>query len=86
VPLLGGELSPRCGRSSPARATLEAALAHRGTRSAHNRSDYPAMDDRLGVNLLCSSSRCLAREPIPPVPGEIAGLMHDVSPAGNLVE
>jgi succinate dehydrogenase / fumarate reductase flavoprotein subunit len=69
-----------------ARATLEAALERRETRGAHNRSDYPAMDDALRVNLVWSGSGRLAREPIPPVPGEIASLMHDVSSAGKLVE
>jgi len=38
------------------------------------------------VNLVWSGPGRLAREPIPPIPDEIAALMHDVSSAGKLVE
>jgi len=69
-----------------ARATLEAARARRETRGCHNRSDYPALDPSLGVNLVWSGPGQLAREPIPPVPEDIATLMHEVSAAGKLVE
>jgi succinate dehydrogenase / fumarate reductase, flavoprotein subunit len=69
-----------------ARATLEAALERRETRGCHNRSDYQGMDESLRVNLVWSGPGRLAREPIPPIPGEIASLMHDVSSAGKLVE
>ena len=69
-----------------ARATLEAALERRETRGCHNRSDYPAVDQSLQVNLVWSGPGRLTREPIPPIPGEIAGLMHAVSSAGKLVE
>jgi succinate dehydrogenase / fumarate reductase flavoprotein subunit len=69
-----------------ARATLEGALERRETRGAHNRSDYPAMDESLTVNLVWSGLGRLAREAIAPIPGEIAALMHDVSSAGKLVE
>ena len=37
-----------------ARATLEAALERRETRGCHNRSDYPALDPSLQVNLVWS--------------------------------
>jgi len=37
-----------------ARATLEAALERRETRGCHNRSDYPAMNESLQVNLIWS--------------------------------
>src|SRR5574341_168668 len=67
-----------------ARATLEAALERRETRGCHNRSDYPSMDESLGVNLVWSGPGRLAREPIPPIPDEVAALMHDVSSAGKL--
>jgi succinate dehydrogenase / fumarate reductase flavoprotein subunit len=69
-----------------ARATLESALERRETRGSHNRSDYPAMDESLRVNLVWSGPGRLAREPVPEIPGEIAALIHDVSSAGKLVE
>ena len=46
----------------------------------------PAHGRRAPREPVWSGTGRLAREPIPPVPGEIAGQMHDVSPAGNLVE
>jgi succinate dehydrogenase / fumarate reductase flavoprotein subunit len=69
-----------------ARATLEAALERRETRGCHNRSDFPALDPALRVNLVWSGPGRLEREAIPPVPDEIAALMRDVSTAGKLVE
>ena len=69
-----------------ARATLERALERRETRGAHNRSDYPEMDESLTVNLVWSGPGRLEREAIAPIPDEIAELMHDVSAAGKLVE
>jgi succinate dehydrogenase / fumarate reductase, flavoprotein subunit len=69
-----------------ARATLEAALERRETRGSHNRSDYPALDPSLQVNLVWSGPGRIEREAIPPIPGEIAALMHDVSSDGKLVE
>jgi succinate dehydrogenase / fumarate reductase flavoprotein subunit len=69
-----------------ARATLEAALERRETRGSHNRSDYPAIDPSLQVNLVWSGPGRLEREAIPPIPDEIAVLMRDVSTAGKLVE
>ncbi|MFF6993139.1 FAD-binding protein [Streptomyces sp. NPDC010273] len=69
-----------------ARATLEAALERRETRGCHNRSDYPDMDPALRVNLVWSPSDGITREPVGPVPDEIAALMEDVSTDGKLVE
>ena len=69
-----------------ARATLEAALERRETRGCHNRSDYPALDVSLQVNLVWSGPGRIEREAIPPIPDEIAALMRDVSTAGKLVE
>ena len=69
-----------------ARATLEAARERRETRGCHNRSDYPAMDPALQVNLVWSPSTGVTREELPPVPAEIAALMADVSTVGKLVE
>jgi succinate dehydrogenase / fumarate reductase flavoprotein subunit len=69
-----------------ARATLEAALERRETRGCHNRSDYPAIDESLRVNLVWSGAGRLEREAIPPIPDEIAALMRHVSTAGKLVE
>ncbi len=69
-----------------ARATLEAALERRETRGCHNRSDYPDMDPALRVNLVWSPTDGITREPVGPVPDEIAALMEDVSTDGKLVE
>ena len=69
-----------------ARATIEAALERRETRGAHNRSDFPALDDSLRVNLVWSGPGRISRESIPPVPAEVAALIRDVSAAGKLVE
>jgi len=69
-----------------ARATLEGALERRETRGAHNRSDYPDLDDSLQVNLVWSGPGRIAQEAVAPIPEEIAALMHDVSSAGKLVE
>jgi succinate dehydrogenase / fumarate reductase flavoprotein subunit len=69
-----------------ARATLEAALERRETRGCHNRSDYPALDPALQVNLVWSGPGRLERETIAPIPEGIAVLMREVSAAGKLVE
>jgi len=69
-----------------ARATLEAALERRETRGSHNRSDYPALDPSFQVNLVWSGPGRIEREAIPPIPDDIAALMHDVSSEGKLVE
>ncbi|WP_062995213.1 L-aspartate oxidase [Nocardia mikamii] len=69
-----------------ARATLEAARERRETRGCHNRSDYPALDPQLRVNLVWSGPGRLEREEIPGIPDEIARLMRDVSTDGKLVE
>jgi succinate dehydrogenase / fumarate reductase flavoprotein subunit len=69
-----------------ARATLEAGLERRETRGSHNRSDYPALDPSFQVNLVWSGPGRIEREAIPPIPDEIAALMHDVSSDGKLVE
>lgn len=69
-----------------ARATLEAALERRETRGCHNRSDYPAIDESLQVNLVWSGPGRIEREPLPPIPNEIAVAIRDVSAAGKLLE
>ena len=69
-----------------ARATLEAALERRETRGCHNRTDFPDLDPGLRVNLVWSGPGQVEREPIAPVPEEIAALMRDVSSEGKLVE
>ncbi|MFJ2620108.1 L-aspartate oxidase [Glutamicibacter sp. NPDC087344] len=69
-----------------ARATLEAALERRETRGCHNRSDYPAMDPSLQVNLVWSPTSGITRESIPQIPEQIAELITEVSQEGKLVE
>jgi succinate dehydrogenase / fumarate reductase, flavoprotein subunit len=69
-----------------ARATLECAVERRETRGCHNRSDYPDLDPALQVNLVYSPTDGVTREAIPPIPPDIAALMHDVTADGKLVE
>jgi succinate dehydrogenase / fumarate reductase flavoprotein subunit len=69
-----------------ARATLQAALERRESRGCHNRSDYPDLDPSLQVNLVWSPARGISREPVAPIPPEIAALMADVSTVGKLLE
>ncbi|MEU3271038.1 FAD-dependent oxidoreductase [Saccharomonospora sp. NPDC006951] len=69
-----------------ARATIEAALERRETRGCHNRADYPELDPGLRVNLVWSGPGKVEREELPPVPGEIAALMREVSSEGKLIE
>jgi succinate dehydrogenase / fumarate reductase flavoprotein subunit len=69
-----------------ARATLECALERRESRGCHNRSDHPHLDPELQVNLVWSPASGVRREAVPPVPTDIAVLMHDVSADGKLLE
>ncbi|WP_209324964.1 FAD-binding protein [Brevibacterium renqingii] len=71
-----------------ARATLECALERRETRGCHNRSDYPAQDPSLQVNLVWSPQAGVVREGIPEVDPEVAALMRtdEISQVGKLVE
>lgn len=69
-----------------ARATLQCALERRETRGCHNRSDHPDLDPQMQVNLVWSADGTVTREPVPPVPDDIAALIHDVSTEGKLVE
>ena len=69
-----------------ARATLECALERRETRGCHNRSDYPALDPSLQVNLVWSGPGRIEREAIAEIPPDISALMRDVSSEGKLVE
>ncbi|WP_327138443.1 FAD-binding protein (plasmid) [Streptomyces sp. NBC_01340] len=69
-----------------ARATLECALERRETRGCHIRSDYPDLNPDLKVNLVWSPETGVRREPIPPIPTDIAELMHDDSADGKPLE
>jgi succinate dehydrogenase / fumarate reductase flavoprotein subunit len=69
-----------------ARATLECALERRETRGSHHRSDYPDPDPDLEVNLVWSPDTGVRREAVPPIPTDIAALMHDASLDGKLPE
>ena len=60
-----------------ARATLECALERRETRGCHHRSDHPGADPDLRVSLVWSPTTGVRREPVPPVPTDIAALLHE---------
>jgi succinate dehydrogenase / fumarate reductase flavoprotein subunit len=62
-----------------ARATIECALERRESRGCHNRSDHPGTDPDLTATLLWSPSTGVRREPVPPIPTDIAELMYDVA-------
>lgn len=68
------------------RATVQCALERRETRGAHNRSDYPQMDDSLRVNMVWSKDGTVEKEVIDPVPDEIAAMIHEIDEKGKLVE
>jgi len=76
------------GSMIAARATLESALARTETRGAHNRSDYPALDPALRVNMVWSLTDGLRQELVANAPIEIARLIPKVddSIVGKLVE
>ena len=67
-------------------ATAQPRVERRESRGCHNRSDHPQLDRSLQVNLVWSGPRQVKREAVPPVPDEIAALMHDVSTSGKLLE
>jgi succinate dehydrogenase flavoprotein subunit len=69
-----------------ARATLDCALERRETRGCHNRSDYPSVNPDLQVNLVWAPDTGVTREPVAPIPEEIADRMEEVSTLGKLVE
>ena len=71
-----------------ARATLESALARRETRGAHNRSDYPQLDETLKVNMIWSPGDGLTREPVPATPKDLTALISagEIALEGKLVE
>ncbi|MFE0733240.1 FAD-binding protein [Streptomyces antibioticus] len=62
-----------------ARATLESALERRETRGCHIRSDYPHVDPELKVNMVWSPTTGVSREPVAPIPTDIAKLMSGMS-------
>ncbi|GAA2332155.1 FAD-binding protein [Streptomyces kunmingensis] len=69
-----------------ARATLECALERRETRGCHHRSDHPGVDPDLEVNLVWSPTAGVRREPVPPVPTDIAELMDDLAAGAGPAE
>ncbi len=72
-----------------ARATLECARERRETRGAHNRSDFPAADPALQVNLTWRPGEPVAREAVGEPSAEVAALVAsggEVQVAGRLLE
>ncbi len=71
-----------------ARATLDCALERRETRGAHNRSDFPAEDPALRLNLVWSADGSLSRH-APTLPSDaVASLAgdHELEVSGRLLE
>jgi succinate dehydrogenase / fumarate reductase flavoprotein subunit len=69
-----------------AEATLAGALERRETRGCHNRSDHPALDPSLRVNIVARFDGPDGRVensvlPVPPVPSDLASWIED---GGNL--
>ena len=73
---------PRSPRARRSRRRSSAARRAAATTAATTRT----LDPALQVNLVWSGPGRLVREPIPPIPDEIAALMREVSAAGKLVE
>jgi succinate dehydrogenase / fumarate reductase flavoprotein subunit len=71
-----------------ARATLACALERRETRGAHNRSDFPAEDPALRVNLLWSADSSTTRQEPGQPSTAVAVLASNPEPdlAGKLLE
>jgi succinate dehydrogenase / fumarate reductase flavoprotein subunit len=71
-----------------ARATLECALERRETRGAHNRTDFPAHDPALRVNLVWTTDGPIAHELIAAPSVRVAALAggEEIEIAGRLLE
>jgi succinate dehydrogenase / fumarate reductase flavoprotein subunit len=71
-----------------ARATMECALERRETRGAHNRTDFPAQDPALLVNLVWTTDGPIAHEPIAAPSARVAALAggQAIEIAGRLLE
>ncbi|MGH2798097.1 MAG: FAD-binding protein, partial [Thermoleophilaceae bacterium] len=71
-----------------ARATLECALERRETRGSHNRTDFPAQEPALRVNLVWTTDGRIAQEPIATPSSRMAALAggEEIEIAGRLLE
>jgi succinate dehydrogenase / fumarate reductase flavoprotein subunit len=71
-----------------ARATLECALERRETRGAHNRTDFPAQDPALRVNLVWMTDSPIAHDTIAAPSARVAALAggEELEIAGRLLE
>ena len=71
-----------------AQATLECGLERRETRGAHNRTDFPAQDPALRVNLVWTTDGPIAQEPISAPSARVAALAggEEIELAGRLLE
>ena len=89
--VLGARLRPAFdlhGSLLAARATLDCALERRETRGAHNRSDFPAEDPALRLNLVWSADGSLSRHAQTLPSDAVASLAgdHELEVSGRLLE
>jgi succinate dehydrogenase / fumarate reductase flavoprotein subunit len=64
-----------------AETTLRGALERRESRGAHQRADFPDVDEQLKVNFVTrldeNSNQVLSTQSVPPVPGELHKWLTD---------
>lgn len=75
-----------------AEATVRGAVERRESRGAHQRKDYPELDEALTVNFIVrldeNGDQVIDRQPVQPVSDELRAFMHDpvTQVAGRLLE
>ncbi len=75
-----------------AEATVRGAIERRGSRGAHQRSDYRDFDPALAVNFVvqldADGQQRISAKPVPPVPSELTSWLqdHQLEVEGRLLE